>query len=424
MGGQSDVEGLQFSKIILTSNNLATDNNTTSKATSTTEAPSQAGETVSAEPVNCQGSMDIYRFEGSCITPLSMSGYSWIIDAVTSTDNNPDTGSARIAGVSGAEDEEGSMFSGAEFDFSQASAFTGYNELFQIYESPILYDYISAELVYERVKFKLKGQYVTLLIPSYGQPFAQSAVMDECNVPEDERTQRFANADLLPGMSFERADYLFCVKDTNDAVCNADDYQWYDEDNSQLVATRPSNPRQQSYLAADSPNCSQNEERGTVDIGLSGIKIGAQLDQKFKLYADFSHGVNSHQWPDEPGALGEEPDPDHLVESTSEEDVFEQPYLIYYYETATGAQTIGTNLELTFDFDVSNMIYVEGYNEEQIAQASLDELLGAVYTKHDWVFHKKAQAGTIGFSVDQYSSMGVSTTIDLSGGTNRPTLEE
>ena len=313
-GGGGDNNGLTYGKVNLTSSQL---NGSALQAVGDID--------------DCGFSVDIYRGEGSCATPVDYKGYADLLSAVSATVNGPD-GSARIAGVAGGaegQDAEGAILTGAEFSFKDQTAFTGWNELWSQYETQTQYGLIGTEMLYESVQFRVDTKYVTMLLVAYSQPFAESAAVAACNLSADQKSQnasRFAAADILTGMTFTRGDYLFCVKDSASAPCAPTDFQWFDLDTNTLTSPRPDNPRVQAYLVRDTPTCENDE--GRVNPSLTGIRVAGTLATKFKLYADYSHGINSNQWKDAPGALGGEPDPEHLVEG---DDAFEETYLVYYY---------------------------------------------------------------------------------------------
>lgn len=364
---------------------------------------------------SCSLNMDIYSASGLCITPSEFKGYSTYIYATTSTDTNPDSGSARLAGVAGSSEAEGNIFNGAEFSFAtKDSPFTGFNELWDQYPYRQLYDYIAIDLAYEKIRFELKGKFVELLVVSSDQPFASGDIVDTCGVPEADREQsRYTNADLLTGLSFKRGDYLFCVKDS-DVACEASDFKWLDLDNTELVSTRPLKPRVHSYVAVDQVNCS-TEQYG-ISIGVPAIHVAAKLSEGFKLWADFSNGINSNEWKDARAALGRE-----LTEDENNSDYFEEPYAIYTHEDISGTQQTGTTMQVNLDFDLSQMLFIEGYDdEEDLAAVDMAVVLSQVYAKHDWVFQKKHQGNVVGYGPEQIYSMDVSASVALSGEQTRP----
>jgi len=395
----STVKGVYYGSVALSSSSLA--------------STSLLG---SDDAADCSFNLDIYAGSGACVTPLSYKGHARLITAANSSETDPDKGEVRLVGVTDSvEGKEGEIISGDEFDLGSSDSFTGYNELWFQYETQAQYDYIGAEMNYERVQFKVKDKYVTMLLVASQQPFVDASAVSDCGVSDTQKTEsRYTEADVLSGMSFQRGDYLFCVKDSADETCATSDFQWIDTSSKTLVSTRPSSPRVHSFLVNDPITCSDS------DYSMQGIKVAAELSTKFKLYADFSNGIDSKQWPDAKGAFGEEPDADHLLDEE-----FEEPYLLYYYqEDGSSTVTTGTNLSVTLNIDVSNVVYFDGLPTSSISSSSMGEVLNKTYLKHDWAFQKKADSSVVGYSINHYSAMSVTATVAVTGGTDRPDVLE
>lgn len=358
-----------------------------------------------SEPEDCQFSLDIYRGNGTCLTPFSFEGHANNLVATSSTTNDYDAASARIGAVSSLEEGEGEILPGAVFFLEENDAFDGRNELFRQYEHRSKFDYLTLSVTYQRIKFYLKSKYVTMLLVSSDQPFASGDIIETCEVPKDQREQdRYKKADILTGLEFKRGDYLFCVKDSKDE-CQPSEYKWLK--GSTLVSTRSEGVRVQPYIVKDEVNCSKEQE-DRINIGIGGFQVVAKLEKTFKLWADWSNGVDSVQWKDARAAFGRE-----LTADEKNSDFFETPFAIYYLEDATGGQSEGTNLKIVVDFDTENMLYIDGMDSKEVESASLGEVLAAVYTKHDWVFTKKTNDNVQGWGVEQAYSMGVEAKISL-----------
>jgi hypothetical protein len=401
-GGEgSSASDLTFGQVALTSSTLNT-----------------AGlQTTDASPEDCSVQLDSYRGEGSCLTPLSVIGHASVLEAVNGETNDHEA-RARIAStVNFHKEEKGKIIEGKEFDLGDETSFKAYNELWDQYERQDIYHYLSLEMNYEKIKFKIKDQYVTLFLANYSQPFADWDMMDSC-LSEEERDSDplITEADILDGYTFTRGDFLFCVKDTADATCSGSDFKWYDLDTDQLVDTRPDNPRVQQFLVFNEATCTSEGEEGHWEINKTAIQLGAEIDEPFKLYADFSNGIDSVQWPDSSVPFEE------ASENTEDEnDDFQEPFLVYYHLAQNASEpTEGTSLEMTFDFNTENMIFVDGIAADEMASLTLEEILKVVYPKHDWFFHKRGQEQNVGFGVDQYSSMSVAPEITVSGGRTVP----
>ncbi len=411
-GGDGEIDSLSYGQVNIVSSTLAVDTSGSLYL--------QDGEDIE----DCDFSMDIYRAEGSCFTPYSVIGYATVITGADAT--STEVGSAaRLAGVPGTgydptfDEEEGALISGAEIDFAVDQPFTGFNEIFQQYETKPLYTHISMGTAYQKIGFSLKDKFVTMLIPAFSQPVVDWSAWDNCPLSEEEKEyDRFQNANVLEGMTFEAGDYLFCVKDAQTDSCEADDFQWYDMDDETLVSTRPDNPRKHSYLTFNKSDCI-DEGEGRKNLNMTMMFFPAVLTNKFRLYSDYSHGINSVQWPDAIEPFGEA-----IPAGDRTTDEFAETYQLYYYHPEDGEITEGTNLALDFDFDVSEMLYLDGVRSSDIAASSLQELLKIVYTKHDWVFQQKGDNKVIGYSIDQVTSMGVEVEVTLTGDRNPPDVPE
>ncbi|SMF06544.1 hypothetical protein [Pseudobacteriovorax antillogorgiicola] len=365
---------------------------------------------------DCSFSLDIYRGEGACMTPTSVIGMSTLVVGASVDSSGSNSAEARLAATVNfhSDEQDGKIIEGKEFSFSDTSSFKAYNELWAEYDVQASYTHLTMELAYEKIQFEVNSKFVTMFLANYQQPFSEWDILDDCGLSEEEKTySNITEADVLEGMTFQRGDYLFCVKDTADAECAATDFQWYDLDSDTLVSTRPSNPRTHAFLVFDEATCT--DDNGRPSFNMSAIRIGATLNEQFKLYADFSNGVDSVQWKDSAVAFEDAAD-----NSQDEQDNFQEPFLYYYYEDAAGNTSAGTGLDMSFDFNSEDMIYFDGLRASDVEAASIEEVLKVAYARHDWLFHKKGQDQVVGFDVDEYASMTVSATITVSGGQEAP----
>ncbi|WP_141736674.1 hypothetical protein [Oligoflexus tunisiensis] len=397
-GGESEVANLVFGDAALVASDL-----------------SQAALADAAGVVaDCAFQADIYRGEGSCTTPNSFVAYTGVLTALSETGSTPDE--ARLASTFNYHvSANGSIQQGLEIDFASGTSFSAYNELWAQYEIKDTYKYAGLSLAYEKIKFQVKDKFVTMFLAAYSQPFVQwEEVFDGCSISETDKTQsRYSDADLLPGMTFERGDYLFCVKDNDADVCAAEDYKWLDLDSNQLVATRPTNPRVHQFLVNDEPTCS-TEGGNRHNPSWSPIRLGATFDKTFQLYADFSHGNNSVQWKD-----SMEPFVEEATEPKTGE--FVEPWLIYYHkEEGASEVTSGTDLDMTFDFGSQDLIYFDGLRASDVDSSTLEAVLAKAYARHDWYFQKKGEDNIVGFEMKDYAILSVKATITVSGGTEKP----
>lgn len=401
----SEDESVASGKIILTSSSLAV------SALDLTQENN-------AEVSQCQKQISTDRIEGVCITPTDILGRAHFIDAADGSLSATIDDAARIvkAGASGSGETEGQIILGNDFSLLDKDTINGTNELFSAYKRKPTYSLISFESTYVKFKFVAKQKFVTMLLVTHSQPFVESEVVTDsgCDIASDKLTQsRFKEADIFAGMTFTRGDYLFCVKDSASDSCAAADYKWLDTSTETLVDSRPSSPRVNQWLVFQKPTCS-DEGDDRFEFTISGIPFISSLTEKFKLYGDYSHGVNSNQWPDEVGPFGNDADPEY-----SSEDGFEDPYVLYYYQKDGATLYEGTTLNVTLDFDAEDMLIV-AMSEAEYDSASLAEVLAVVDSASNIGFHKAGQKKQEGYNASELASGDVSAAITLTGERTRP----
>jgi hypothetical protein len=386
-GDDVEVSGAHYGKTVLKSSGLALT-------------------TTAADGENCGFSLDIYRGEGACFTPLAVSGFAVKVDLVADVANG--RGGTRLMSPDEATVGPGVIWAGAEFDLDDTgAALVGNNTLWDEYGVQPTFAGVGVDFAYVRYQVALKDQFVTVLLPAYSQPFRESAKA-LCSFGDDIAQQpRFADADLLPGMTFERGDYLFCVKDTADAACAAADYQWLDDTSKTLVDARPANPKRSGYLSGEAVTCTDDgDERYGFNFKLSAAYATIAAADQFKLYGDFSYGELSNQWPTATTPMGQD------ISATA-------PYVIYYHE-ANGTKSEGTELVTTIDFDTANSLFVENLRLTDIDAASMGTVLSALQIKSQWAFDKKFADGVSGGFASHYAGMSAKVTVGVAGGTNPP----
>lgn len=102
------------------------------------------------------------------------------------------------------------------------------------------------------------------------------------------------NTSLLGGSTGVKAgDILVCIKDSSEATCASNDFQWLNTQTNELVSTRPdSNVFQFSHAAEHKVSCEQADPGFELDLGghaftadlYDGIYFSAEIDGDFKLY--------------------------------------------------------------------------------------------------------------------------------------------
>jgi hypothetical protein len=384
-GGSANVDGSNYGKVVIKSSALGLT-------------------TAEVDPENCGFGLDIYRGEGACFTPTAVTGFATKVDLVADVAGR---GSTRLMSPSEDDQDEGTIWGGTAFDLdATGSSMVGNNTLFSEYTQKPTYTGVSVDFAWVRYQVKVKDKYVSVMLPAYDQPFSDSA-MSLCGISADVAAQtRYKQADLLPGMSFKRGDFLFCVKDAADEECATADYMWLDTATKELVATRPSAPKQSAYLQGTSVVCQNEDERYGFNFKLSAVYANIASGDRFKLYGDFSHGELSNQWPGASGPMG-------VGAAVT-------PYVIYTFEGPDGAKQEGTELVTTVNFDTTASLFVENLRLTDIDAAELGAVLNALQIKSQWAFDKKFADGVDGGFASHYAGMAATVTVSLSGGTSAP----
>jgi len=380
-----------------------------------------------AAPADCPARSDIYSANGTCLSPTQVTGHAISVDLYL--DQSAVAGGTRLLGADEFAETPGSVFDGEEFDLSKPSILVTNNTLFEQYDAHDQYDSLGVHTTYYKIQFPMTissgTQYITMLLAMYGQPFAQSAAMQDamsnCGVTAQQATEsRYQQADLLTGMAFQRGDYLFCVKAGAADACAAADYQWLNTDNYALVSVRPDNPKTAHWLANQAVTCSsEGDGRVNFDFGTFGLFASIDSTDQFKLWSDFSHGELSRQWP-----VGQYPLGDQSI-GPADGEGWVSPYYLYYYQDcpagACAAEQQGVVLDATLNVDTTGMLFVEGLSTTEIAnEANLGFVLSKLQTRTQWAFDQKSLNSVVGFDPVDMAGMGVQVQITLSGSADQP----
>ncbi len=360
---------------------------------------------------NCAKSMDIYRLEGTCLSPVAFGGFALKVDLLSDIAGMP---GSRILSLDEDSQSGGVIFPGSAFKFdSVGGSLVGNNQLTEVYSSKPDFKGMAVDLAYRTFTVSLKGKYVTVLIPSYPQPFSSFAEY-ACGISADEASQsRYQAADLLSGMSFQRGDYLFCVKDDATSACSASDYQWLDTASMSLTSMRPANVKQSKYLSQVGIAC--NGEQGRYSFNLKNASIYATIPSPFKLYGDYSHGEGSTEY-----GSADQPFGDSQYAPSGGV----TPYVYYTYTNNLGNTSNGTELDINLNFTFSDSIVIEGVRTGDLISKTLPELLANIHEISLWVHDKKYAGGVEGGFSSHYAAMTASATVTLSGGKNPPKAKD
>jgi hypothetical protein len=389
-------------------------------------APTSDARQLSQRSSDCLIIMDVYNTTGSCITPLAVTGYAE--QAAAGRSNGPN--GARILGPDEFATPAGGIFDGQAFDLSAPVPLVTNNTLFEQYNERTQYDVLAMNLAWYQVQFPLTissgTRYVTMLLAKYGQPFATSAAMDNamanCGLaPEDATQARYIAADLLPGMTFQRGDYLFCVKDSPTESCAPADFRWLDSANNTLVANRPAQPKTSHWLTHQEVACvDEGGGRVNFNFGTFGLFANIADTSEFKLWSDFSHGSFSQQWPTGGAPAGNEA----ILEDPTI--AWISPYFIYYHQhCGSGACdsqiSSGPELDIDVTFDTDGMVMVEGLGIDAIAALdNVGEALSRTHLKSQWALDQKSINNVIGLSTNHVADLTVAVDITVGGQPTNP----
>jgi hypothetical protein len=393
--------------------------------------------TADASPTTCTMYGDqITPTSGSCLTPLTVGGFASSLEFGSKEQDPHLRGGARMFSADERTVKPGQIFSGGIFDIANPSkSLVGNNTLAgptsdrtpsQRTEPHMVWSNARINLLYLKYQVLLKNSYVTVLLPSFAQPYADDTSLSKCSSKPSETIlgqSRYSDTALLKDMSFRNGDYLFCVKDTAEAECAASDYKWLDLDSMTLVSTRPSNPRQAAALK-EVPECRlftgpglQGDERGAFELNYGAVSLMAKFkqDQTFKLFGEFTHGPLSEQWKDASAPFGK--DKEDRYQNLS-------PWVYYTYIPQSGVTQNGGNLEVKLDFDVTGMVFLN-MDGDDLETSSLEQQLKVIDTRSTWILdqvavNKLPSAGLL----ENLPIMELTPTVTLSGEDDAPTSFE
>ena len=81
-----------------------------------------------------------------------------------------------------------------------------------------------------------------------------------------------------------------------------------------------------------------------------------------------------------------------------------EPWTQFFYTPeSSGAETIGSNLEIELNVDTTGMVFIAG--DDDVSTASLEELLKIVYTKSLWLSDRVEDTGA--------NSAGLATSLPI-----------
>lgn len=326
---------------------------------------------VAAEPdpyCNVPVSGDEHGF-GTCVTPSQVTGWS---TSASVYDNEDDSmrGGTRLLG-SGSGLNRYATWEGAPFDFSDPEIIDGENNLWEEYEFQTEFDRASVDFNYFKFRVQVaETTFWNVFLPFFAQPLQEEAFIQDCGLDEYTMANIENNANMIPDLTFQRGDYLFCKTD-QDQDCAWSEYQFFDTDANELVSPRPAIPKQSTYVASADAECEPPEGgEGGFHFNYGSLGVSAIIEDPFRLYADFAFGHNSHQEEDEQPAWTDDWEAYFAENASSELQAFYEtlgsgsgpgiaPWFIYTYLDPDGNETEGNTIDVDFDFDMTHLIYFD-----------------------------------------------------------------
>jgi hypothetical protein len=258
------------------------------------------------------------------------------------TDGRP----ARLFGSGEGLDRDGKIAL-APFDLAAPKAIPGEGNL-QDLPAGTNFTQLETLFGYMDVQVPLDGKFYTLRFAFYPQPIAEDATAKMC--ADANRLQNIAkNGAVIPGAApFARGDVLFCEKAAQSDECAVADFKWMDATSSQLVATRPSKPRQLDFIVKEGIECKLYPEGPTPanhdqpgELRFNGFRMATRLTSPISVSARFASCGDKN----------------------------------FSVKDATGKITEGTSLAATINYDLDGFVFFPGVTD--VAAASLADLLAA-----------------------------------------------
>lgn len=311
--------------------------------------------------------------DGLCIS--ADNAEAWVSGIYIGKINSGDAGGgARLLGGGSGLGKDGHL-EGAKFDLGDLGSLQGEDTLWSIYDKKPDLDMIHIELQYLKVFFTIKGEKWEMLIPYQNQSMENDEWVKGC-YDEPYRTNVITRANPLPGLNFQKGDYLFCKPSTS-SKCQMGDFRWFDKTTNQLTSTRPTAPRRFEYLAQNATStCEKSPSNGRPDVKSNNVPLFALIKQPlFKLYADFSHGRDSKTNP-QAGKPSDVSQADWDAHGASGKP--QSPHFVYFLEK-NGEKKQGNRVNVKFTFDLENYLFLNGITD--LNTATTENVLKVITTK-------------------------------------------
>lgn len=328
-----------------------------------------------AAPKNChvQDAPTGPAGDGLCLS--ADNAEAWVSGIYIFKLNSDDTsGGARLLGGGAGLGKDGYL-EGARFDLGELGSLQGEDTLWSIYDKKPEFSAIHLELSYLKIFFTLKGEKWEMLIPYQNQSLEKDEWVKAC-YDEAYRANMAERANPLPGLNFQKGDYLFC-KPTGNTKCEISEFKWFDKTTNQLTTTRPSSPRRFEYLVNNSSStCNTATASGIPDVKTTSVPLFAMINQPlFKLYADFSHGKDSktNAGAGKPSDVSQA---DWEAHGTAGKP--QSPHFVYFLEK-DGTVKKGNRVNVKLNFNLDNYLLLNGIND--VNSATTEDILKVITTK-------------------------------------------
>ena len=359
-----------------------------------TESASASLTSGTTAPTNCVlGLSQTVRGEGVCLpaggVEVWASGVSLGSQRPQLTDGNDPAsgGPGRILG-GGSGFAKSGYLEGAKIDLTRTDTLRGEDNLFHKYDARPSFDLATVEAAYVRTHFTIKDAVWELLVPFYQQPVESEPVLLQC-YDQGYIDEAKANANVLPGISFQAGDLLFCKRSDPATACNLTDFGWFDSASQSVVSvaqSRPAGARQLKALAKLQRKCTTPSRDGKPpDASFQMPGLRADLESPIKVYADFSHGAGSKSNPNSSAPAGV--DGAQWQERCSQ-NLPVSPHFVYFLESSDGTTKTGNKLNVKLNIDTSDWIYVDGLRSGDLATASEAQILANLTTKEFYAWEK------------------------------------
>ncbi len=254
----------------------------------------------------------------------------------------------------------------ANFDFQNPAASNNLYSEDSIQDATIGTIYNQASISLGGVEYRFNAPnsatpYWTVRLPFIDQDLSDvstgSETLEQCLAGRTETLEKLETEKVFDGpMGFLAGDMLLCKKAGAGDECADGDFQWINSGDGSLTGTRPGSPvRISGSNLIINASCSTDGEHPDVTLPTADMRFG--LTEGFKISKEFLDGGLPHYtFQGECTATG----------ATT--------------GTCTGAESEGTYIDVTVDFDLSQALFIDNTldlnsDSDAVLQAGLDGIL-------------------------------------------------